>query len=59
MNRFLVFSSLLLSLASNVYAQSGDYFVYAGSYTNPTPTTTSARRGSGSVTVGVGLPLVS
>jgi len=40
-----VISSLLFSLATTAYAQSGDYFVYAGSYTNPTPTTTSASKG--------------
>jgi 6-phosphogluconolactonase len=34
---------LLLSLATNAFAQ--DYFVYAGTYTNPTPTTTSAAKG--------------
>ena len=53
MRRLLVFSSLLFSLATTAYAQSGpstspgagDYFVYAGTYTNPTPTTTSASKG--------------
>jgi 6-phosphogluconolactonase len=53
MQRLAVFFSLLFSLATNAYAQSGpstplgagDYFVYAGSYTNPTPTTTSAAKG--------------
>ena len=48
-----MFSALLFSLATTAYAQSGpstslgagDYFVYAGSYTNPTPTTTSASKG--------------
>lgn len=37
--------SLLLSLAIDAHAQTGDYFVYAGSYTNPTPKTTSAAKG--------------
>jgi len=45
MRRLAVFCSLLLSLAVNAYGQAGDYFVYAGSYTNPTPTTTSASKG--------------
>ena len=53
MRRVLVFSSLLFSLTTIAHAQSGpstspaagDYFVYAGSYTNPTPTTTSASKG--------------
>ena len=53
MRRMLVFGSLLFALATSAHAQSspssssgaGDYFVYSGSYTNPTPTTTSASKG--------------
>ena len=53
MSRPAAFCCLLLSLAMNAYAQTGpstplgagDYFVYVGSYTNPTPTTTSAAKG--------------
>jgi 6-phosphogluconolactonase len=54
MSRLPVVCSLLLLLAASAYAQSGgpstplgagDYFVYAGTYTNPTPTTTSASKG--------------
>src|SRR5687768_12389151 len=46
MNRLLLGCSVLLLLGVNVPAQSsGDYFVYAGTYTNPTPTTTSASKG--------------
>ena len=53
MRRLLGFSVLLFSLATTAYAQSapstphgaGDYFVYAGSYTNPTPTTKSESKG--------------
>jgi 6-phosphogluconolactonase len=46
MSRLLAVPLLLLMLAANGQAQSaGDYFVYAGSYTNPTPTTTSASKG--------------
>ncbi len=46
MNRLLLGCSVLLLLGVNVSAQSsGDYFVYAGTYTNPTPTTTSASKG--------------
>ena len=42
--RSVVFTCwLMFSLATNVFAQ--DYFVYAGTYTNPTPTTTSAAKG--------------
>ncbi len=44
MRRLAVCCSLLLSLATNAYAQA-DYFLYAGTYTNPTPTTTSASKG--------------
>ena len=46
MRRLAVLSLLLCSLATNAYAQSdGNYLVYVGSYTNPTPTTTSASKG--------------
>ena len=47
MKRLAVFCSLLSVAGHRMrYAQSaGDYFVYAGSYTNPTPTTTSASKG--------------
>ena len=46
MRRLAVLSLLLVSLVTNAYAQSGgDYLVYVGSYTNPTPTTTSASKG--------------
>ena len=53
MRRLAVFCSLLLALTVNAHGQSGpstlpgagDYFVYAGTYTNPTPTTTSAAKG--------------
>jgi 6-phosphogluconolactonase (cycloisomerase 2 family) len=34
-----------LRLTATSAAGSGDYFVYVGSYTNPTPTTTSAAKG--------------
>ena len=43
MRRALVFCSLLCSLATHVYAQ--DYLVYVGTYTNPSPKTTSASKG--------------
>ena len=43
MRRIAFVCWLLCSLAANVYAQ--DYFVYAGTYTNPTPKTTSAAKG--------------
>ena len=54
MSRLFAVPLLLLLLAASAYAQAGgpstalgagDYFVYAGSYTNPTPTTTSASKG--------------
>jgi 6-phosphogluconolactonase len=46
MRRLTVISSLLFLLAANVYAQSGgDYVVYVGTYTNPTPKTASASKG--------------
>ena len=46
MSRLAAACCLLLSLAMNAHAQAGgDYFVYVGSYTNPTPTTTSAAKG--------------
>jgi 6-phosphogluconolactonase len=53
MRRLAVFCLLFLSLDTAAYGQSGaspvggagDYFVYAGTYTNPTPTTTSAAKG--------------
>ena len=48
MSRLLVVCSLLLllALAANVHAQKpGDYLVYAGTYTNPSPKTTSASKG--------------
>ena len=44
MSRLTVLSALLLSLATHAYAQS-DYVLYAGTYTNPTPKTTSASKG--------------
>jgi 6-phosphogluconolactonase len=47
MSRLVVFFALLFSLITSAYAQTpaGDYFVYAGTYTNPTPATTSASKG--------------
>ena len=46
MSRLAVFWSLLLLLVVNAHAQTGgDYFVYVGSYTNPTPQTPSAAKG--------------
>jgi 6-phosphogluconolactonase len=52
MRSLAIYCSLLLSLAANIYAQaggasaaSGDYFVYAGSYTNPNPGQTSDAKG--------------
>lgn len=44
MRRLAACCSLLFSLATNAYAQS-DYFLYAGTYTNPSPKTTSASKG--------------
>ena len=46
MKTLLLLVSLLCLLTVQVLAQSGgDYFVYAGTYTNPTPKTTSASKG--------------
>ena len=53
MNRLAIVWSLFLLLIVNAHAQTGlptavgtgDYLVYVGSYTNPTPTTTSAAKG--------------
>ena len=46
MSRLLVICSLILLLPANVDAQTGgDYLVYAGTYTNPNPKTTSASKG--------------
>ena len=47
MSRLLAVSfAAVCALAANGHTQSaGDYFVYVGSYTNPTPTTTSAAKG--------------
>jgi 6-phosphogluconolactonase len=46
MKRLTLLCSLVMLATVGSHAQSGgDYFVYAGSYTNPTPTTTSAAKG--------------
>jgi 6-phosphogluconolactonase len=46
MRRMTWLCSVIMLAGVGFYAQTGgDYFVYAGSYTNPTPTTTSAAKG--------------
>lgn len=48
MKRFAILLSLAVLIAAALPAaqhSGGDYFVYVGSYTNPTPTTTSASKG--------------
>jgi 6-phosphogluconolactonase len=45
MRRIAVLFAALCLTASSVAAQSGDYFVYAGTYTHPNPKTTSASKG--------------
>ncbi len=46
MRRLTWLCSVIMLAGVGAYAQTGgDYFVYAGSYTNPTPTTTSAAKG--------------
>ena len=43
--RALLIAALLASVPASLPAQTGDYFLYAGTYTNPNPKTTSASKG--------------
>jgi 6-phosphogluconolactonase len=46
MKRLLLLGSFITLVATSLHAQSGgDYLVYAGTYTNPNPKTTSASKG--------------
>jgi 6-phosphogluconolactonase len=45
MKKIALLVTVLGVMASSAAAQSGDYFVYAGTYTNPTPKTTSGAKG--------------
>ncbi len=43
--RDLLIAALLALVPASLPAQTGDYFLYAGTYTNPNPKTTSASKG--------------